>query len=126
MTINIYNVWVEKQKRWSWWIRLQLTCFVLSCGRIITLCVWSGYLMLIMIDLWSCVTPLVVVQGYCRMADVYRKYVSDTQLSSSASHDHSLTLDPAVAAPCEVSQCSHHSAFHLFTSLACLHLNCLH
>ncbi|XP_053095586.1 pleckstrin homology-like domain family B member 1 isoform X6 [Pangasianodon hypophthalmus] len=40
-------------------------------------------------------------EGYCRMADVYRMYVSDTQLTNSASHDPSLTLDPAVAAPCE-------------------------
>ncbi|XP_047017491.1 pleckstrin homology-like domain family B member 1 isoform X13 [Ictalurus punctatus] len=36
-----------------------------------------------------------------RMAEVYRMYVSDTQLTNSASHDPSLILDPAVAPPCE-------------------------
>ncbi|TSQ46616.1 Pleckstrin homology-like domain family B member 1 [Bagarius yarrelli] len=40
-------------------------------------------------------------EGYCRMADVRRMYVSDTQLTKSASHEPPLTLDPAVVAPCE-------------------------
>ncbi|KAI5098773.1 pleckstrin-like-like domain family B member 1 isoform X16, partial [Silurus meridionalis] len=35
-----------------------------------------------------------------RKANVYRMYMSDTQLANSASHDP-LTLDPAVSAPCE-------------------------
>ncbi|KAI5620757.1 pleckstrin-likey-like domain family B member 1 isoform X7 [Silurus asotus] len=39
-------------------------------------------------------------QGFSRKANVYRMYMSDTQLSNSASHDL-LTLDPAVSAPCE-------------------------
>ncbi|XP_060799742.1 pleckstrin homology-like domain family B member 1 isoform X3 [Neoarius graeffei] len=40
-------------------------------------------------------------EGYCRMAASYRMYVSDTQLTNSASHDPFLTFDPAVAAHCE-------------------------
>lgn len=59
--------------------------------------------MYIAIDLCSCVNGLVAVQGYCRMAASYRMYVSDTQLTNSASHDPFLTFDPAVAAHCEVS-----------------------
>lgn len=59
--------------------------------------------MFIMTDLWSCVNPLVVVQGNSRMTAAYRMYESDTQLTNSASHDPSLALDPAVASPSEVS-----------------------
>ncbi|XP_047676643.1 pleckstrin homology-like domain family B member 1 isoform X3 [Tachysurus fulvidraco] len=40
-------------------------------------------------------------EGYCRMADACRMYVSETQLAKSASHDLSIRLDPAVTAPCE-------------------------
>ncbi|KAG7322138.1 hypothetical protein KOW79_014996 [Hemibagrus wyckioides] len=40
-------------------------------------------------------------EGYSRKADSCRMYVSDTQLTKSASLDPLLTLDPAVTAPCE-------------------------